>query len=192
MINRNPWPRGLVLAILFTYTVGLSHQLMAQQAEQAPPPATSQTQPATPQTQAKPANDPPAVQGQPAPDKKALENDRLFWSLPNYLTVERSSQLPPLTTGQKFKMVAQGTFDPFEFAFVGVVTAIYQADNTNPTFGQGLRGYAKRYGTAYSDAAIGNFMTGAVFPAVLRQDPRYYQMGKGNFFHRAAYAACGF
>jgi hypothetical protein len=105
------------------------------------------------------------------------------------MTVEKASSLPPLTAGQKFKIVARGTFDPFEFAFIGVETSINQAANTNPTYGQGLIGYSKRYGTAYADAAIGNFMTGAVFPAVLRQDPRYYQMGKGKFFHRAGHAA---
>ena len=42
MINRYPWPRGYVLAILFTCILGLSHQLPAQQVEQAPPPAAPQ------------------------------------------------------------------------------------------------------------------------------------------------------
>ena len=62
-------------------------------------------------------------------------------------------------------------------------------DNTNPTYGQGMLGYSKRFGTAYADAIIGNFGTGAIFPTLLRQDPRYYQMGKGNFFRRFGYAA---
>lgn len=31
-------------------------------------------------------------------------------------------------------------------------------------------------------------MVGAVFPSVLRQDPRYYQLGKGSFVHRTGYA----
>jgi hypothetical protein len=105
------------------------------------------------------------------------------------MTVEKSSTLPPLTSRQKFKLVALGTFDPIEIGFIGGEALVYQADNTNPTFGQGLRGYAKRYGTAYTDAGIGNFMTGAIFTAALRQDPRYYQMAKGSFFRRAAYAA---
>ena len=55
--------------------------------------------------------------------------------------------------------------------------------------GKGLIGYSKRFGTAYADAIIGNFGTGAIFPTLLRQDPRYYQMGKGNFFYRFEYAA---
>jgi len=31
-------------------------------------------------------------------------------------------------------------------------------------------------------------MVGAVLPSLLRQDPRFYQKGKGGFMHRLAYA----
>ena len=188
MINRNLWPH-CALGTLFIFTLGLSHQLLAQQAGQAPPPATTQTQPPTPQTQTKSASDPGAAAGQSAPASQHPENDRIFFALPNYLTVEKASNLPPLTTGQKFKIVAEGCFDPVEVAFIGIQAGIGQGDNTNPTYGQGLIGYSKRFGTAYADAIIGNFGTGAIFPTLLRQDPRYYQMGKGNFFRRFGYAA---
>ena len=182
MINRNPWPCGYVLAILFTCILGLSRQLPAQQVEQAPAPAASQTQ-------TKSANDSDAAQSKPAKKPNAPQNDRIFFALPNYLTVEEAASLPPLTTGQKFKTVAEGCFDPVEAAFIGVQAGIGQADNTNPTYGQGLMGYSKRFGTAYADAIVGNFGTGAIFPTLLRQDPRYYQMGKGSFFRRFGHAA---
>jgi hypothetical protein len=200
MINRNLWP-GCALIALFVLALGLSPQLRAQQAGQATPPATtqtqsatseiqpvtSQTQPATPQT--KSAKDPGNGKDQTTSAPQHLENDRIFFALPNYLTVEKASHLPPLTTGQKFKAVAEGCFDPVEAGFIGIQASIGQMDNTNPTYGQGLIGYSKRYGTAYADAIIGNFGTGAIFPALLRQDPRYYQMGKGKFLHRFFYAA---
>jgi hypothetical protein len=109
--------------------------------------------------------------------------------LPNFLTVENARTVPPLTAGQKFKLVARSTFDPVEYPYVAVIAALNQARNTDPAFGQGFRGYAKRYGTAFADNAIGNFMTNAAFPSLLRQDPRYYELGKGGFFRRAAYAA---
>jgi hypothetical protein len=117
------------------------------------------------------------------------QNDRILWTLPNYLTVENVSSLPPLTVGQKFKLVAQGTFDPIEFAFLGLEAGVNQASNTNPTFGQGLKGYGKRYALAFADNSIENFMVGAVYSSALRQDPRYYQLGKGSFLHRFGYAA---
>lgn len=161
--------------------------LQAQQADQTPP----TPQPATPQPedQGKSTSDSGATTIEPAPAPQSPKNDRIFFALPNYLTVENASKLPPLTAGQKFKAVAEGCFDPVEVAFIGVQAGIDQADDVNPTYGQGLIGYSKRFGTAYTDAIIGNFGTGAIFPTLLRQDPRYYQMGKGNFFRRFGYAA---
>ena len=186
---RNLWPRVAVLSILLICALGLSSRLQAQQAGQATPPANSQTPPATPQTESKPATDPVTVQRQPAPAPQTPQNDRILWALPNYLTVENASSLPPLTSQQKFKLVAQGTFDPLEIAFIGGEALVYQAANTNPSFGQGFKGYAKRYGLAFTDNAIENFMTSSVFASAFRQDPRYYQLGKGSFLHRAGYAA---
>jgi len=91
--------------------------------------------------------------------------------------------------GQKFKTVAEGCFDPVEVAFIGTQAGIDQADNANPTYHQGFMGYSRRFGTDYADAIIGNFGTGAIFPTLLHQDPRYYQMGTGKVFHRMMYAA---
>ena len=35
------------------------------------------------------------------------------------------------------------------------------------------------------DNSIATYMTTAIFPSLLHEDPRYYQMGKGSFAHRA-------
>jgi hypothetical protein len=208
MVNRKYWLSGLGVTLLLVFQLDLSQKLLADQpqwrsfsvASQTPTtPANgsgvvqsqsvpTQAQPAS-QEPAKPANNAGAGQTQPADASKHKENDRIFFALPNYLTVERSASLPPLTTGEKFKTVAEGCFDPVEVVFMGIEAGIGQADNTNPTYGQGFVGYSKRLGTAYADAIVGNFGTGAIFPALLRQDPRYYQLGKGNFLHRFVYAA---
>jgi hypothetical protein len=117
------------------------------------------------------------------------KNDRIFYALPNFLTVENASQMPPLTTGQKFKLVAKGTFDPVEYPYVAVISLIAQGENSEAAFGQGFSGYAKRYGASLTDNTVGNFTTGAVFASLFRQDPRYYQLGKGGVAHRVGYAA---
>jgi len=70
-----------------------------------------------------------------------------------------------------------------------VVSGIGQANNSYPEWGQGMQGYAKRFGAAYSDAFIGNFFGNAVLPSVLREDPRYFQMGTGNKMKRVLWAA---
>jgi hypothetical protein len=63
-----------------------------------------------------------------------------------------------------------------------------QASNDDPSWGQGLKGYGLRYASAFGDQLIGNFMVGAILPTILHQDPRYFQSGKGGFWHRAGYA----
>jgi hypothetical protein len=121
-------------------------------------------------------------------NEKGTSNDRILWTMPNFLTMENADKLPPLTAKEKFQVTARGVFDPFEFLLIAFVAGINQASNSNPTYGQGMQGYAKRYGTAYADNAIENFMASAVFPSVLHQDPRYYQLGHGGFWRRAEHA----
>src|ERR1700675_2335744 len=115
-------------------------------------------------------------------------HDRLFWALPNFLTVENAENVAPLTPGRKFKLVARGIYDPMEFVLVGFVAGLGQASDSDPSYGQGAQGYAKRYGTAYGDNAIENFMAYAVFPSILHQDPRFYQLGHGGFRKRMVHA----
>jgi hypothetical protein len=115
-------------------------------------------------------------------------NDRLFYTLPNFLTLQGAGKLPPMSAKDKFKVVALGTFDYVEFPWWGLLAGIDQANKSEPGYGQGWVGYAKRYGTTAGDSIIENFMVGAVFASVLHQDPRFYQSGRGGFFQRSGYA----
>jgi len=124
---------------------------------------------------------------QPAPGPKN-KSDRMFFVMPNFLTVDNETKVAPLTWKEKFSITAKGAFDPYEFAIVGVLSGIRQADNAYPSFGQGFEGYGKRYGTAFADQVDGNMMVGAVFPTVFKTDPRYFQLGKSSFVHRFGYA----
>jgi hypothetical protein len=115
-------------------------------------------------------------------------NDRLFYALPNFLTLENGGKLPPLTAKEKFKVVALGTFDPIQYPWWALLSAISQAENSEPAFRQGWAAYGKRYGTTAGDSTIENFMVGAAFPSILHQDPRFYQSEKGGVPHRTWYA----
>jgi hypothetical protein len=115
-------------------------------------------------------------------------NDRIFEVMPNYGTVETAKTLPPLTSGQKFHLATASVFDYFTFPFNGALAAIDQANNSPKSWGQGWGAYGKRYGASFADNGIGTFMTVAVFPSLLHEDPRYFQMGKGTFSHRAFHA----
>jgi len=145
----------------------------------------------------KPKDTEPKASGTPVPansdktsqDKNAgTSNDRLFFALPNFLTLQNAGQVPPLTTGQKFKVVFRSSFDPVQYFWYGFLSGLSQAENSEPGFGQGAEGYAKRYGAAFADGTIENFMVAAVFPSLLHQDPRFFQSGKGGFTRRTEYA----
>jgi hypothetical protein len=182
----------LVAQLFFVLTFSvLSYPSVAQQ---TPPPAnpTPSTAPQSSSSQDKDDKDKDKDNhGQPATDQRknsGTSNDRLFLALPNFLTLENAGQVPPLTTKQKFKVVARGSFDKIEFPWYGILSGISQAENSEPGYGQGWEGYAKRYGSAFADGTIENFMTSAVFPSLLHQDPRFFQSSEGGFAHRAGYA----
>ncbi len=114
--------------------------------------------------------------------------DRLFYAMPNFLTLENSAHVPPLTTGQKFRLQTKASFDPFQFGWYGLVSAIGQAENSEPAYGQGWGAFGKRYATSFGDGLIEGYMVSAIVPSVFKQDPRYFQSGKGGFLHRSMYA----
>lgn len=173
-------------------------------AQQTPPPtssdATVQTQSADADKSKQDSSAQPPANPQNDPDKKSstqetgngkvagTSNDRLFYTLPNFLTLQGREKLPPLSSKDKFKVVALGSFDYIEYPWWGILAAINQAQNNEPGYGQGWAGYGKRYGSTAGDSIVENFMVGAVFPSILHQDPRFYQSEGGNFFKRSGYA----
>jgi hypothetical protein len=124
----------------------------------------------------------------PVPPQIVLKNDRLFYVLANYTTVENLDKFGPLSAKTKFKLSAKTMSDPVTISFIGMIALIGQARNSDPSYGQGFQGYAKRYGTFYANTGIGTLMTTSVFPALLHQDPRYFQLGTGSTWHRAKYS----
>src|SRR6266550_4232350 len=96
--------------------------------------------------------------------------------------------LPPLTAGQKFRLATAGVFDWGAYPFNIILSGIAQAKNDPKEWGQGWDAYGKRYGASFADNSIGTYMTTAIFPSLLHEDPRYYQLGKGRFAHRAYHA----
>ena len=115
-------------------------------------------------------------------------HDRLFWTLPDFLTVENCARVPPLSPKAKFTLVFRTSFDYVMYPYVGLLAGINQATNSEPGYGQGTAGYAKRYGAAFADSTDESFWTAAILPSLLHQDPRYYQLGRGGFLHRVGYS----
>jgi hypothetical protein len=182
-----------VLPGLLLYCVLLPARAGAQTADET---RTNQAGQPAPLPQPPSSMPPPGQQPQPTdktkkPDPNKTEGtskDRLFYALPNFLTLENSAQVPPLSAKEKFKVVTRGSFDPVQLPWYAFLAGISQADNSEAGYGQGAEGYGKRLGAYAADGTIENFMTGAILPSLLRQDPRYFQLGKGSFLHRTGYS----
>jgi hypothetical protein len=127
-------------------------------------------------------------QGNKSDPHPGTSDNRLFGALPDFLTVENADNVAPLTTKQKFDVTIRSTFDLGSYVFFGGLAGISQAENADPSYGQGAKGYAKRYGLALADGTLENFMTTAILPSMLRQDPRYYRLGDGGLWHRTGYS----
>jgi hypothetical protein len=186
---------GALLAVISTMparAMGQEPQASGTQDEQQPSAQQTGTeQPASNQSQqnsSQPELTEKEQQNVQHEKETGISKDRIFWTMPNFLTMENADNIPPLTAGQKFKVVGHSLIDPSEFVLIGLVAGLGQASNSNPTYGQGAQGYAKRYGTSYADNAVENFMASAVLPSLLHQDPRYYELGHGSFVRRAGHA----
>ena len=113
---------------------------------------------------------------------------RILGIIPNYRTSPSLKDYITLTPKSKFKMASQDSFDRGTFILGGLFGGEAQLTKATPSFGQGVRGYARYFSTSYADFVIGNFMTEAVYPTVLRQDPRYFRRATGSVLSRLGYA----
>ncbi len=113
---------------------------------------------------------------------------RILGIIPNYRTWPTMTEFAPLTRKEKFNLAFQDATDRGTFILGAAFAGVGQLTDANPSFGQGVAGYARYFGTAYGDLAIGDFMTEAIFPTVLHQDPRNFRRGTGSGWSRLGYA----
>jgi hypothetical protein len=132
---------------------------------------------------------PPAQPVQPVqPLVQAPEDKRIFGVLPNNRTTENSIPFHSITAKQKMTIAYKDSFDWPVYPTAGLFATLYQLENQNPSFGQGMAGYAKRFATAYGDQMIGNMMTEGFVPSLMHEDPRYFRSGQGSKKSRLWYA----
>jgi len=188
MNTQNGIGRQFALALLVGLLVVVAPAMALQQEPQQPAPAPSNP-PSTDKGDAKDKNKQGETVGKSKLEKETgTVNDRIFEVLPNYGTVENAKDLPPLRASQKFRLATAGVFDWAAYPFNGALSGIAQARNDPKEWGQGWGAYGKRYGASFADNSIGTYMTTAIFPSLLHEDPRYYQLGTGRFARRAYHA----
>jgi hypothetical protein len=131
----------------------------------------------------------PDLQRNPEPsDTSENESRHILGIIPNYRTFPSLQNYQPLTSGEKFKIASEDSLDRGTFALGALFGGLGQLTNSNKSFGQGGAGFARYFGTSYGDLLIGNYMTEAVYPSILHQDPRYFRRGTGSGRSRFAYA----
>lgn len=122
-----------------------------------------------------------------ATELRAEEHQRILGVMPNFNT-SNVKNAEPLSAAQKLDLAAKAAFDPFTFVAAGLDAGISQAENDFPEYRQGALGYGRRFGAAYADSFDGTMLGNALFPVILKQDPRYFRKATGSFGNRLWYA----
>ncbi len=94
-----------------------------------------------------------------------------------------------LEAKDKFLLFFHDTVDPVTFIDVAYSAGIDQAENRDPTFGQGGVGYGKRVGAGLAGQASSEFLKDFAYPTVFLEDPRYYRLAHGSKGKRLLHAA---
>jgi hypothetical protein len=146
-------------------------------ASDSPGQQTSTSDPSQPGIVRSTANNPPQA-----------ESKRILGIIPNYRTSPSLQNYEPLTSREKFKIASEDAFDRGTVGLAALFGGEGQLTNSNRSFGQGAAGFGRYFGASYGDFVIGDYMTEAVFPTLLHQDPRYFRRGTGNRWSRLGYA----
>ena len=122
-----------------------------------------------------------------APGSEPIDK-RILGILTNYRTANMNAAAQPMTAAGKMTIAAKDSFDYPSYLVAFFTSGIGQLNDTNPSFGQGLKGYSRRYATGVADQVIGNMLTEGVMPSLFREDPRYFRMATGSTSRRLVYA----
>lgn len=122
-------------------------------------------------------------------NSQAHQTKRMLWVIPNFGAVNANTQLPPMSTREKFVLAAQDSVvDYSSYTWAGILAGQAMLLNSDPELGRGIAGYGRYYWRTFADGISGTFFTEAIIPAITHEDPRYYTMGQGGFFRRTGYA----
>jgi hypothetical protein len=131
---------------------------------------------------------PPLTQQEKADQQlKQQEKQRIAGVVPNF-NVSYNEDAAPLSRKQKLHLAFHTAIDPVSFGVAAFDAGFSQAEDDFPGYGQGAQGYAKRFGASYVDNFDGTMLGNAIFPIILKQDPRYFRRGKGRFTTRFLYS----
>ena len=157
-----------------------------------PPPAVPFTEEATKNAAAPCVEPPPMVriEDYDGPLKKvvgtfARQLERRAVHPPTY---KPGAKLCTLKLKDKFVLFVQDSVDPVTFLATGFSAGLDQAENADPSYGQGAEGYGKRFGAEFAGQASSKFFNEFAYPWIFSEDPRYYRLAHGPAGRRMLHA----
>jgi hypothetical protein len=108
--------------------------------------------------------------------------------MPNYRAVSAGAVRTPPTPKQSFILATRNSFDYSSFVFVGLTSLIAEGTDSHPQLGKGVPGFWAYTWRGYTDKTVGNYLVLFALPTIFHQDERYYTLGKGPIWKRAAYS----
>lgn len=119
----------------------------------------------------------------------APSQKRLFGVIPNYRADQLQESYKPLSTHEKFKIARSDSFDWPNYLLLAGYAVQSQVAAGGFAHNGGMTGFAKFYTRSLGDQIIGNYITEAILPSLLHEDPRFFRSGVGPLWRRAGYAA---
>jgi hypothetical protein len=173
--------------------------LSASEVRAQGPPAPAQQLPAAP-LQSEAAKNVLASCVQPAPMVRLEDYDGPLRKVVGTFArpLERKAVHPPhykpglklctLKLKDKFVLFVQDSLDPVTFLAAGFSAGLDQAENTDPSYRQGAKGYGRRFGAEFAGQASSRFFKDFAYPSIFSEDPRYYRLIHGSAGRRMLHA----
>ena len=106
------------------------------------------------------------------------KRQRMFGIFPNF-NASYVSNPAPLSSSQKFRLAFRGAIDPMTFGVSAIDAATSQMSDRFHDYGQGMQGYAKRFGASYADSFNGTMLAGGSVSQPVASRPAILSQGYG-------------
>jgi hypothetical protein len=91
----------------------------------------------------------------------------------------------PLSAKEKLELSVREQLRPYAFSTEILAAGWEHLRDGNPKYGSDSAGFGERLGAAAIQQTSNAIFSDGVFPALLRQDPRYYRKGSGKILDRS-------
>jgi hypothetical protein len=185
-------PLALAILILSLVSAGAQESLVSPRADGSALSAEAANFPDAPgvsrvnSAQSSPSSSTPQSSG--ADSQTSQQTKRILGIIPNFRAVSSDVELPTQSIKEKFVTATEDSFDYSSVLIPAMLAGYSMATKATPEFHQGAAGYGRYFWHAAADQTIENYMVEFVVPSILREDTRYYTLGRGTFLKRTGYA----